>query len=160
MKVLGMVLLSAALVLSGCVTTGLSKTEESNVGVVEKVYMLFGQGDKPGFLGMLTPDCETILPGIPQEVPWAGTYVGADGFVQFLTTLSEHAQITGAEYGDFIAQGDKVIVTFREEKKSLSTGSEFYHEGVAIWTIKDGKIAGVRFYADTARIGAGLRGEL
>lgn len=156
MKRVLIVVVCVVFVLAGCATLQEAEAEKNNTDTIKQAYAYFGQGDVPGFLGMLSADCEIILPGAPEYVPWGGTYTGPDGFVQFFTVLSEYAEIYGAEYFEFIAQGNKVVVPFEEQKRAKADGNEFINEGIAVWTVRDGTIVGVRFYADTAHIAANL----
>jgi ketosteroid isomerase-like protein len=145
--------------LLGCATVKEANVAKESVETVQQAYSCFEQGDFQSFLDMMTADCEVVLPGSPPSVPWAGTYHGPEEYIEFATILSENVEILKSERLEFIAQGDKVVVPFHEQKRVKKNGHIFEFDGIAVWTVRNGKIAGMRFHADTLRIAEGLRGD-
>ena len=110
MKRVTIVVLAIAVCLTGCTTLQEAETEKSNIDTVKQAYAYFKQADVPGFMSLLTEDCEIILPGAPEYVPWGGTYIGPDGYAQFLAKVAENVDFLNLEYLDYSAEGDEVLL--------------------------------------------------
>jgi ketosteroid isomerase-like protein len=130
--------------------------EERNIEIIQQCYAHFGSGDVEGVLGLLAEDFVQVMPGNPAVVPWAGTFVGHEGFIDFVTKLGTNAEFLKTEHKEFIAQGDKVVVLFYEQIRAKPTGRVVEFDAVAVWTVREGRITNLDIYEDTALIEKGF----
>jgi ketosteroid isomerase-like protein len=124
---------------------------EDNKRVVSTVFEKFGRGDVPGLLEMITEDAEWAAPG-PETVSYFGERRGPDGALEFFKNLSTDVEFESFEPGDFIAEGDRVVALGRERGRVRSTGKVFDNAWALVFTVRDGKVAGLRIYENTAAI--------
>lgn len=74
--------------------------------------------------------------------------------------MSEMARVLSFEVfeaREFIAQGNKVVVDVFERPHVKATGKAYDNDYVQIYTVRDGLIAEVRIFEDTAMVQAALR---
>ena len=111
-------------------------------------YEMFQTGDIPGMLGQLTDDIEWVSAEIAQ-IPFTGTYTGAV-VGEFLSKLGESLEAVRFEPEEFIAERDKVVVTGRARWRARNNGVIFDDEWAHIVTFRDGKIARIRIFGNSA----------
>jgi uncharacterized protein len=126
-------------------------SEEENKRVVQAVFEAFGRGDVHGLLAMVTEDAEWAAPG-PETVPYFGERRGREGALEFFKNLGTEVEFESFEPGEFIAEGDKVVVLGRERGRVRRTGKTFDNAWALVFTIREGKVAGFRCYENTAAI--------
>jgi quinol monooxygenase YgiN len=51
---------------------------------------------------------------------------------------------------EFLAQGDRVVVLGALHARVTETGRSYENEWAMVWTLRDGKVAGLQIYEDTA----------
>jgi ketosteroid isomerase-like protein len=124
---------------------------EDNKRVVQTVFEKFGRGDVPGLLEMITEDAEWAAPG-PETVSYFGERRGPDGALEFFKNLGTDVEFESFEPGDFIAEGDRVVALGRERGRVRSTGKVFDNAWALVFTVREGKVAGLRIYENTAAI--------
>ncbi|MFW6034584.1 MAG: nuclear transport factor 2 family protein [bacterium] len=129
-----------------------------NVKLVQDVYAAIGRGDVPAVLGMLAEDVEIQLPG-PDEIPFAGTYRGHDGFTRFATAMAGSIDwdTRKFEVRELIAEGDQVVALGHEQLTALPTGRSWETDWAMAWTVRDGKVTRLREYHQTDAIAAAYR---
>jgi uncharacterized protein len=124
---------------------------EENKRVVQTVFEKFSRGDVAGLLEMINEDAEWAAPG-PEAVPYFGERRGPEGALEFFKNLGEGVEFESFEPGDFIAEGDRVVVLGSERGRVRRTGKTFDNLWALVFTIRDGKVAGFRCYENTAAI--------
>ena len=124
---------------------------EENKRVVRTVFEMFGRGDVPGLLEIITDDAEWAAPG-PETVPYFGERSGREGALEFFKNLGSTIEFESFEPGDLIAEGDRVVALGRERGRVRSTGKVFNNRWALVFTIREGKVAGFRCYENTAAI--------
>ena len=132
--------------------------EQDNVSVVREAYAAFQRGDIPGLLEMLSEDIDWWTPGTPGQIPYAGRLRGRDAVKGFFGRLAETEEITHFEPGEFIAQGDKVVVTGNYRGRTRPAGRDYDLDWLHVFTVRDGRIAAFREYVDTAALAEAHRG--
>ena len=123
--------------------------EQDNVQVVQKLYQALGAGDMPAVMAQLAEDMVLVSPGPADLLPWAGEYRGPEALLQFVTTLGQDVELSGMELQEFIAQGDKVVALVRHTGRVRATGRSYDLEWANVITLREGKIAAMRFYQDS-----------
>jgi ketosteroid isomerase-like protein len=122
---------------------------QDNVDVVQGAWDAFGRGDIETVLEAISPAAQTR---IPESLPWGGTYVGPDGFRDFLAGLTERFEQFTATPDKVLGADDNHVVVLARTRGRTKSGSAF--EGSAIWLyqLRDGKIADAETFGDTARV--------
>ena len=131
--------------------------EEENVTLVQSLYAAFGRGDLQTLFGALRDDIEWVFPGPKEVIPFAGVHRGVQEVVQFFVTLGGALEFQKFEPREFIAQGDKVVVTGTSRVRNKGNDRATDNEWVAAITVRDGKIARYQLYEDTDALAAIFR---
>jgi uncharacterized protein len=125
-------------------------SEEANVQAAQAGYAAFGRGDMPAILEMLADDIEWVDPGPAGVLPTAGTHHGKDAVMAWFGTLGGNVDFEVFEPREFIAQGDKVVALIHAEATIRNTGKKMVQDEAHVWTFRDGKVARIQLYLDTA----------
>ncbi|HZW21009.1 nuclear transport factor 2 family protein [Noviherbaspirillum sp.] len=123
--------------------------EQENTRLVMQAYDKFKQGDIPGLMNLMSDDIEWILDR-SENVPFSGARHGKAEVGQFFSELDQSQQPLQFEPQEFIAQGDKVVALGHYSWKVKQTDQVFESDWAEVFTVRDGKIARFREYADTA----------
>jgi uncharacterized protein len=133
--------------------------ERENVRTVRRMYAcFFGQGDIPGALLLLADDVDWWVAGPREILPWAGSRRGREQVGRFLAAFPETLEIQAFEPRTFLAQGETVVVLGQERARVKPTECVCETEWVMVFALRDGKIASLRQYHDTAAWVAAYRG--
>lgn len=124
---------------------------KDNVELVKNAYGAIGQGDIETVIAMMADDVEIHFPG-PAQIPFAGTYRGPGGVGEFFTKLGMNATVEYFEPIEFISDGDKTVVIGRERLTAKSSGRSWETGWAMMWTVRDGAIARLDEYHETAAI--------
>ena len=119
---------------------------EKNVQTVKDFFAAIGRGDKEGLLALIAEDIEWIIPG--EDWPLAGTHRGHAGLADLLQTASKSIE-TSTEPGEFVAQGDRVLVVGFAKGKIKATNKTFEDHFVFAITVRGGRLTNIREYIDT-----------
>lgn len=130
-----------------------------NKQIVMQAYELYGKGDIKGVLAHCADDVHWVSADI-DRVPFSGTYAGQYEVGQFFTTLAEHVDTLSFTPREFIAEGDKVVVTGSARWHAKTTGVDFGSDWVHVFTLRDGKVTRLEQYTDTAAAEAAFRPPL
>lgn len=102
---------------------------------------------------LLSADCLIDNP-LPEPIRFAGRFHGPEGFAQYLKNIERDLEILKFEVGEFICEGERVVVTGSETSRVLSTGRSYTMAWVHVFRIQNGRIAEFREYNDTAAMRA------
>ena len=101
---------------------------ERNVQIVKDFFAAMGRGDRQGLLALTAEDIEWIIPG--ENWPLAGTHRGHAGLAALLRKASNSVETSFPAPPEFVAQGDRVLVSdtrkagsYRRGGRSRTTGS-------------------------------------
>ena len=134
--------------------------EEENVKLIQQMFAAFDRGDIPAVLGMVAEDADWQSPvtrAVSKEVPWAKPRHGRDELATFFQELREHMQPERLEPLAYTAQGDRVVVEGKNRGTVRANGRPYEHDWVMIFTLRQGLIARMRHYYDTADLLAAIR---
>lgn len=120
--------------------------------VVKDLYAAFGRGDIVTVLTLIADDVVWRLPGTVPD--YSGTYEGQTSAANFFEKLKSTVEIEGFEPRDFVAEGDRVLVTGWSRGRVKSTGRMFDNHWVMAFSVRDGKIIEFEEYADTQALAA------
>lgn len=128
-----------------------SINSSENLQVVKNFYGALAKGDIPAVLGMLTDDAQWEMPHPRNIVPFGGKWQGKEEVKKFFGVMHDTVQMKGFDLQEFIADENKVVVVGRMKAVAISTGKEYENDLVAIWTVENGKIKGMRDFMDTVQ---------
>jgi steroid delta-isomerase-like uncharacterized protein len=129
--------------------------EQENVQVVQKMFEGFGQRDLPAVLDTLAEDAywqSPVTRAVSKQISWARPRHGREQVATFFKELFEKVQPERLEPLQFTAQDDRVIVEGKNRGTVKSTGKNYEHDWVMVFTLVDGKILKFKHYYDTADI--------
>ena len=92
-------------------------------------------------------------PGDPDVLPWAGTFHGHEGLRRFYDRLGAGLREIeiDPESLELIPVGvDQVLALGTERGVFASTGQPYVTKSAWLWTVRDGRIAALRAFHDTA----------
>ena len=124
-----------------------------NVQLLQGLYDAFAKGDVGTVLGAFAPDIEWYeAESNPYEPEGGAPFVGADSitnnlFVK-LATEWDSFTVTPQRFHD---AGDAVVVEGRYSGAYNTSGLKLDAQFCHVWTMRDGKVATFRQYADTAK---------
>lgn len=121
---------------------------ESNIDVVTRGYSAFGRGDLDALLNLFDENIEWVTPG-PPDLPTSGVRHGRKEVAQFFQTLNEHFQVEQFLPREFIADGDRVVVTGDEVARLRSTGKVITLKWAHVFGMKNGLVVTFQEYFDT-----------
>ena len=129
---------------------------EDNRRVVQSVFEAFGRGDIPGVLGFVAEDARWDAPG-PPVVPFYGRRRGHAGAAEFFTQLGSNVEFEKFEVGEFIAEGDTVVVTGSERGRVRANGKTYEMDWVLLFEVRGGKVVRFHCYDDTWAVAEAFR---
>jgi ketosteroid isomerase-like protein len=122
---------------------------QENKQLVMEGYKRFQNKDIAGLLELFADDIEWV--GLRSEaIPFSGDYHGKQQTAQFFTLMDQAQEALQFEPQEFIAEGDKVVVTGQAKWAVKSNGQTYESPWVHIFTIRDGKVARFHQFNDTA----------
>jgi uncharacterized protein len=121
---------------------------KDNVDVVQHSWDAFARGDIDGAVEAIAPSAETR---VPDSVPWGGTYVGPDGFRDFLYKLSQAFENFKATPDKVLGADDNHVIVVAKTKGRVKGGGTVEGSNVWIYQLRDGMIADAEGWADTAK---------
>jgi len=122
--------------------------EAANLAVVQNLFQAFGAGNIPEILKHLDDKIMIDFYG-PAGIPYAGHYVGHQEAQRFFETVLSSVEIHKFDPLEFIASGDKVVVTGDLELTAKSTGKRFASDFVHVITLGGGKWLWFRDFMNT-----------
>jgi ketosteroid isomerase-like protein len=131
-------------------------SEQDNRALVQRGYDAFGRGDIEALLALLDEDVEWITPG-PSELPTAGRRRGRQQVAEFFQGVNSLFEIQRFEPEVFVSEGDRVVVLGSETTRVKATGKLLNMRWVHVFTLRNGKVAVLEEYQDTAAVVAELR---
>lgn len=123
-----------------------------NVDLVRSVYAWFDRGDLDAVFDALHGDVEIAQ---STELPWGGVYEGHDGARTFFQALTSRIR-SRVTVDHFVDAGQDVVAIGRTEGTVLASGQTFSVPIAHVWTLRDGRVARVRFYVDDPTMHAAL----
>jgi ketosteroid isomerase-like protein len=130
--------------------------EQENLDLARRGYACFGRGDLDGLMALFDEQIEWITPG-PSEVPIAGRRRGHQQVRAFFDELAKMVDMERFEPKDFLAQGDRVVVTGEERFRMKASGHQITMPWAHVFRMRDGKVVEFEEYADMTPIVADLR---
>src|SRR5258708_39891558 len=112
---------------------------QENVQVVKDGFAAYGAADIPSLLVLLADDIEWQIPGA--GLPLAGTDRGRDGVANFFQKLAAEVDVLDFQPREFVAEGERVLVTGRERIKVKTTNRTAELDWVMAVTLRNGTVS-------------------
>lgn len=120
-----------------------------NITNTKRIYDAVPAGDSETVFALLDPDIVITYYGT-DEIPYAGTFEGTAGAVDFFTRVGQSVQVVKMEPYRFIAEGDSLGVWGHQVFRRIETGTEFESDFGHIITLRDGKWLHFRDFTNSA----------
>jgi ketosteroid isomerase-like protein len=130
--------------------------EADNVRCLQRQYQAIVAGDFAAALDLFTDDVELEIVG-PPEMPFAGMWRGREAVGAALRRNFSLVADQQPEIHSVTAQGDTVVVVARERGTYVPTGRGYDLHWVQLFQFRDGRMARVREFADSAALLAAAR---
>lgn len=123
---------------------------KNNVETIQQAFADFGSGNIQGILDVCTND--VVWTGAENPtVPFAGTFKGKEGVMNFFSKLAENVEFSSFEPKEFFNDKNAVIVLGHETGKVKSTGKTFDDDWCMIFRMRDGKMYHYYVFGDTRK---------
>lgn len=122
---------------------------QENKQLVMQGYQLFQAGNIDALLQLFSDDIEWVGNEV-EHVPFSRDYHGRQEVAQFFAELGQAQEAERFEPQEMIAEGDKVMVTGQAKWIVRATGKSYEYPWAHAFTIRDGKVARLQQYYDTA----------
>jgi len=130
---------------------------EQNIALLRDAYSAFGRGDVPAVLGAFADDIEWHE---AEGMPYGGLHRGPQAVAEnVFGPVVEDIDEFSVTPEEFYTGGDEVLVIVRYAGKGRATGKELDLQAVHAWTVRDGKLARCRQFADATVFNAVLAVE-
>lgn len=127
-----------------------------NKQLIMQGYQLFKNKDIQGLLALFADDIEWI--GAESEhIPFSRNYRGRDQVAQFFAEMDQAQEAIQFEPEAFIAEGDRVVVTGQSTWLVKSTGQRYESPWAHVFTVRNGQVARMQQYNNTAAAEAAFR---
>jgi len=126
---------------------------KDNVDVVQGAWDAFARGDIDGAVEVFAPNAEAR---ISESLPWGGTYIGPDGFRDFLYKIDKAFDQFKATPDKVLGADDNHVVVVAKTRGRTKKGGVIEGNAVWVYQLRDGLIADAQSWTDTARVLAAL----
>jgi uncharacterized protein len=109
--------------------------------------------------GLLADTAEWWVAGPRDVLPFAGSWRGLAGVVEFQRQLDATMRYDKVELREYLVSGNQVGAIFFGEGVARATGKPFRSEIVRLYTFEDGKVVRVRNFYDTESYARAVRRE-
>ncbi len=130
---------------------------ESNTQLIQAIYEAFGRGDVSFIASKVKPDARWDFNVTKSDVPWHVPVTGPSEVPKFLGAFVENVALEAFEPRKFMATDEEVVVHVRIAYTVKRTGQRVDQDQLHWWTVRDGKIARLRHFEDTAQVIAAFR---
>lgn len=108
-------------------------------------------------LSLAADDIEWWAAGPREILPWAGTWRGKEEIARWFQVLNGAVTYDRWEAFEYVAQRETVVEFVRGAGTAKATGRRYESDIVRVWTFRDGKLARVRSFYDTAKYVEAMR---
>ena len=122
---------------------------QDNVDVIQGAWDAFAGGDIDGSTSIVAPEGEISA---PTALPWGGTYIGPEGFQDFLRELLKHFKEFKASPGKVLGADDDHVVVTAEIRGRTTEGTPYEGSSVWVYKLSGGQVTQAEVWTDTAKI--------
>jgi ketosteroid isomerase-like protein len=129
-----------------------------NVALIQSIYQAFGRGDVEFIVARTAPDARWDYNVAESDVPWHRPVTGPGEVPKFFASLATNVELQAFEPRHFVAVGEDVIAHVRLVMTVRRTGRKIDEEQLHWWKVRNGSVAGIRHFEDTAQVVSAWRG--
>ena len=126
-------------------TPTITTSRTANVALVNEAYAAFSVGDIPRLISMLTDDVSWRT---PRTLPQGGDFLGHAGAMAFFQAIGANWSSLVVDVEAVDAVSDTLVAGVARGNGTRSDGAAASYGVVHVFTVRDGKIAAFREYAD------------
>jgi len=119
-----------------------------DVEVVRQALDAYNSGDIARILALTHPDFEAVIPAELSAEP--DVYRGHDGIRRYFESFRDAMDEIVFEVERYTDAGTAVLVEMRLTARGRLTSIAVEQRNVGVWTVRDGRVIGVRAYAELA----------
>ncbi len=129
---------------------------KSNLEIAKEAYAAYVRGEIESVVrDYATEDVEYHFPG-PAVVPYYGAWRGHAGLLEFFAAIDGAFEILAWEAREFFANDDRIAVYGYAKSRVKATGKVVEDEWMHLLTMRDGKIARLQGFENTAESAAAM----
>jgi ketosteroid isomerase-like protein len=118
---------------------------DENVEVVRRTVETFAAGEDVFAKGLVSADSEWHPAA---ELPGVETYVGPEGFAEFMDLWTEGFEDWKVRLKDVRGRGDRVIAFAHQAGVGKASGAPVDMDFAMVFTVRDGVVTDVRAFLD------------
>lgn len=122
---------------------------QDNVDVVQGAWDAFGRGDLDAATSIVAPEGEITA---PSSLPWGGTFLGPEGFRDFLRGLLSHFKDFKATPEKVLGADDDHVIVTASVRGRTKAGAPFENRSVWVYKLRGGQVVSAESYGDTAQM--------
>jgi uncharacterized protein len=120
---------------------------QDNVDVVQGAWDAWKAGDIDGATSIVAPEGEI---NAPATVPWGGTFLGPEGFRDFLTGLMGHFKELKATPDKVLGADDDHVIVTADVRGRTKAGGTVEEKVVWVYKLRGGQVVSAENFLDTA----------
>ena len=120
---------------------------QDNVDVVQEAWDAWAKGDIEAATSIVAPEGEITA---PSTLPWGGTFLGPEGFRDFLAGLLAHFKDFKATPEKVLGADDDHVVVTANVRGRTKKGGTVENRSVWVYKLRGGQVVSAETFADTA----------
>jgi ketosteroid isomerase-like protein len=117
---------------------------QDRVDLLRRGYEAINRGEFEPLLETLEPDAVCVE---PDEFPAGGTYVGREGFAEYLRRNRAFWDTARTEPEEFIETGERIVALVRHRGRGRADGSDVDARFADVFTFRGDKIVRIEAFA-------------
>jgi ketosteroid isomerase-like protein len=122
---------------------------QDNVDVVQGAWDAWEAGDIEAATAIVAPEGEITA---PSTLPWGGTFLGPEGFRDFLTGLLSHFRDFKATPDKVLGADDDHVIVTANVRGRTKAGETIENTSVWIYKLRGGQVVSAETFTDTAAV--------
>ena len=122
---------------------------QDNVDVVQGAWDAWKAGDIEAATAIVAPEGEITAPA---TLPWGGTFLGPEGFRDFLTGLLGHFRDFKATPDKVLGADDDHVIVTANVRGRTKAGGTIENTSVWIYKLRGGQVVSAETFTDTAAV--------
>jgi ketosteroid isomerase-like protein len=122
---------------------------QDNVDVIQGAWDAFAKGDVEAATSIVAPEGEI---NAPSTLPLGGTFLGPEGFQDFLAGLTSHFKDFKATPEKVLGADDDHVVVTASIKGRTKDGTPIENRAIWLYKMRGGQVVSAETYGDTAKV--------
>jgi ketosteroid isomerase-like protein len=122
---------------------------QDNVDVIQSAWDAFAKGDIEAATSIVAPEGEITA---PSTLPWGGTFLGPEGFQDFLRGLLSHFKDFKATPEKVLGADDDHVIVTAQIRGRTKSGTPIENRSVWVYKLRGGQVESAEAFSDTAQL--------